>query len=50
MNIDVNSVSHVAGCGSAEPDTPGWPSHRISPLEASSQCSPGCVISYGIAP
>ena len=26
MNIDVSAVSHVAGCDSAAPVTPRWPS------------------------
>ena len=43
MNIDVKAVSHVAGCGSAVPVTPGWPSHAIPPPCTSSQWSPGCV-------
>jgi hypothetical protein len=50
MNIDVNSVSHVAGCGPAVPVTPAWPSHAIAPLWISSQCLPGLVTSYGIVP
>ena len=51
MNIDVNGVIQVGGCGSAWPATPRCPSHAMAwKLSTNSQLSPGWVSSYGIAP